>query len=125
MELSEQLHAPVALPRGTHCTGVWADSGIDRSELRWEEKYRLALPGMKPISLGRPVRSPIAVQNEVSWVSYIVLFNFLSYVCISGNNSKQTFMWLAAEIEHFVACRAVSRQRLGKDIPAVTDTLQQ
>jgi hypothetical protein len=31
-------------------------------------------------------------------------------------------MWLAAEEEHAVACRAVYRQRLGKYVPAVTDT---
>jgi hypothetical protein len=69
MGASGQRHAPAALcPRertpGTHCTGGWVGlrAGLD-TEVRG--KILCPLPGIKPRSPGRPVRS-----QTLYWLSY-------------------------------------------------------
>jgi hypothetical protein len=53
--MSGQLHAPAALPPGTHWIGGWVDprAGLDDVEKR----NHLTLPGLELRSLGRRARS--------------------------------------------------------------------
>jgi hypothetical protein len=68
MEVSGQLHAPVASPLypGTHYVGGWVDPRtiLDVTEKR--NKHLLSSPGIEPRMLGSPDCSLSAIKTELS-----------------------------------------------------------
>jgi hypothetical protein len=74
LEVSGQLHAPVALPLGeqssTHWIGGWVDPRTDLDDV--EKRQILPIPGFELRPLGRPARSANPAPWRVSWCSYSI-----------------------------------------------------
>jgi hypothetical protein len=76
MEVSGQLHAPVALPPGKQpSVTIVQEAGLapETFLILWRiEKNLLPLPGIEPRHLSRPARSPVPIPTVLSLKSSVI-----------------------------------------------------
>jgi hypothetical protein len=118
MESTGHLHARLALPLGnSQCYPLYRSLGAhqSRSGRYGQEKYISPLLGTKPQSLGRPVRSLIAIPAPIPPVTssflrsnvFYVLFSTSLSLCSSRHaidptdqDSQQVTLTTAASLTH-------------------------